>query len=300
MDTLQPITLTGSDNQVLGPTAVLGEVYIDEPAEPPTFEPQFYLDLAIPHTGLQLIGYNQDREVAQPGEAMSVSIFVERISETAVDPLTLTLENENGVVQQSWDISILPSDRWEVGHRYRGQRVLNLPGGLETGVYQFKLQGTVVLGDIVIDAPERLFEQPDFETAVAVEFNQVETNSPDLPLANLTGVTLSLNDNTLTAQLVWQAISETETSYRVFIHLVDGTGQIMAQSDGEPANWSRPTTSWAADEYIIDEHEIQLPEDQLADEWELRIGLYNPENGQRLFTNNQDFHSISINTLTQP
>ena len=83
--------------------------------------------------------------------------------------------------------------------------------------------------------------------------------------------------------LLWQANAETPTSYRVFIHLVDQDGQIVAQADGEPANWSRPTSGWAPGEYISDSHTLSLPTD-LAPNLTLRIGLYNPATGQRLAT----------------
>ena len=71
------------------------------------------------------------------------------------------------------------------------------------------------------------------------------------------------------------------TSYRVFIHLVNTDGQILAQADGEPASWSRPTTGWVPGEYILDEHSLTLPP-TLPPNASLRIGLYDPATGQRL------------------
>jgi hypothetical protein len=37
--------------------------------------------------------------------------------------------------------------------------------------------------------------------------------------------------------LIWRAEAETAVSYRVFLHLIGPDGQLVAQSDGEPANW---------------------------------------------------------------
>ena len=70
---------------------------------------------------------------------------------------------------------------------------------------------------------------------------------------------LDAAQHSLTVTLVWQALGEIETSYRVFVHLVDDRGEIVAQADGEPAQWARPTTGWAPQEFIVDEHILALP-----------------------------------------
>ncbi|MCB8929437.1 MAG: hypothetical protein H6652_27850, partial [Ardenticatenaceae bacterium] len=93
--------------------------------------------------------------------------------------------------------------------------------------------------------------------------------------------------------LLWRAESEMPTSYRVFIHLVNADGQIVAQADGEPANWSRPTTGWVPGEYILDAHTLSLPPD-LPPNASLRIGLYDPATGQRLQTEGGEFFIVPL------
>jgi hypothetical protein len=75
--------------------------------------------------------------------------------------------------------------------------------------------------------------------------------------------------------------------------LVDENGQIIAQSDGEPANWSRPTTGWAAGEYILDPHSLTLPESLPDGPLTYRVGLYDPATGQRLQTQTADFAELT-------
>jgi hypothetical protein len=84
------------------------------------------------------------------------------------------------------------------------------------------------------------------------------------------------------------------TSYRVFIHLVDESGQIIAQTDGEPANWTRPTTGWVAGEYIVDMHQLDIPAEILGETLSLRVGLYNAETGERLQTEAADYATILL------
>jgi hypothetical protein len=84
------------------------------------------------------------------------------------------------------------------------------------------------------------------------------------------------------------------TSYHVFVHLVDESGQIMAQSDGAPANWTRPTTGWAVGETIVDEHHLEIPAEMARENLSLRVGLYEAETGERLQTGTADFVTILL------
>ncbi len=56
----------------------------------------------------------------------------------------------------------------------------------------------------------------------------------------------------------------------------------MAQDDQEPAAGLAPTTLWTPGQEVVDGHDIALPADLAAGEYELWVGLYNPQTGQRL------------------
>jgi len=83
-------------------------------------------------------------------------------------------------------------------------------------------------------------------------------------------------------ELHWQAVTPLSEDYHVFIHLLDGDGQIIAQADGQPDQWRRPTSSWRVGETIIDQHGLWIPADTAPGVYNLRIGLYRPADGQRL------------------
>lgn len=86
----------------------------------------------------------------------------------------------------------------------------------------------------------------------------------------------------LPIELHWQTVTTLSEDYHVFIHLVDETGQILAQADGQPAQWQRPTSSWQVEETIIDRHGLWIPAGIAPGDYQLGIGLYQPESGQRL------------------
>jgi hypothetical protein len=86
----------------------------------------------------------------------------------------------------------------------------------------------------------------------------------------------------LPVELQWQTEGPLQENYHVFIHLLDGSGQVIAQADGQPVYWTRPTSTWKVDEMIIDRHGLWLPLTTPPGPYQLLIGLYLPENGQRL------------------
>jgi hypothetical protein len=275
---LQAVTLLDMQGTVVGPTAVIGHITVTEAKQPPEFTPQYNLRADLP--GLQLLGYNQDRTDAAPGDQLLLTLFWQNHG-TQEETITLQLV-QAGVSQQSWPLA-LPAN-WQADDRLRTQHGLRLPAGLSSGEYQFMV-ADVTLGQLTIHAPERIFEQPEVATAVNTPFSL-----NNIPQATLIGYTISNLQSQVT--LIWQANTEMPISYHVFIHLIDESGNIIAQADGEPANWTRPTTGWAVAEYIVDEHTLQLPTELPGEPLRLRLGLYNVDTGERLRTETADYEEI--------
>ncbi len=285
--TLQPITLQDANGAVVGPTAVLGQIIVTEP------EPTGVADALGQIQGVSLLEVRQDRAAAVPGDVALLTFFWQRSSEAPLaQNFNLELRDANDDIVHDWTLpftlpSYPPAD-WLAQTAVRGQYLLRLPAELSSGSYRFVAEG-LVLGELDVTAPERNFEAVGVETAVSATFTQ-----NDQPLITLVGITqLPITNYQLPITLLWRAEAEMPTSYRVFIHLVDGDGQILAQADGEPANWSRPTTSWMPGEYILDSHTLALPPD-LPTNASLRIGLYDPATGQRLQTPTGEYLTLPL------
>jgi hypothetical protein len=82
--------------------------------------------------------------------------------------------------------------------------------------------------------------------------------------------------------LVWSAEQPLGADYTVFVHLLDGNGQLVAQSDLTPGNGYAPTTSWTAGEPVIDRHGLILPLAVAPGRYEVMVGLYEATTGIRL------------------
>ena len=226
------MTLTAGDGRVLGPTTVIGQVTVGAvpavdlaPAQP-----------AAQIDGLRLVGYALDRRTARPGNPLLVTLFWQGDGAGA-EAVALTLRAGERVAA-SWSLPPLRADyppaAWPAGVTLRGQHLLRLPAALEAGSVAVTL-GDFPLGDLRIEAPERIYVPP----ATAQPLDVVLGAQARLAGVSLAGDCVAA-EGLCAVTLLWQGLAEMPLSYRVFVHLVDGAGQIVAQADGEPASWAHP------------------------------------------------------------
>jgi hypothetical protein len=120
------------------------------------------------------------------------------------------------------------------------------------------------------------------ETTVSAYSTPVEA---EIGPARLRGYSLTPAEahsgDTLTVSLVWQVTKATDTSYKVFIHLLDTDGKPRAQVDAFPVNGTRPTSGWRPGEALKDDYQLTLPADLAPGVYRLAAGLYRPEDGVR-------------------
>jgi len=297
--TLAPVTLSdATTGAAIGPTAVIGQVEVVNPNEPPAFDLQYPADSLLPDSGLRLLGYNQDRTDVAPGEAILLTLFWECGDPSLCDRFMLRLSDERGTTAREWSLPAIqdgfPTSAWPDHGRLRGQHAVQLPADLAGGRYRFYLED-YPLGEITITAPERQFTAPPLARAVGATF----TTADGRPVATLAGPAADppcfpASQLPCDLPLVWRAESSPPISYHVFVHLVDGAGNILAQSDAVPANWTRPTTGWRPGEYVTDVHTLVLPAELPGGPLTVRVGLYDPATGARLMAGDQDFVAIEL------
>jgi hypothetical protein len=85
--------------------------------------------------------------------------------------------------------------------------------------------------------------------------------------------------------LFWQALAPVAQDWNVFVHLLDESGQLVAQTDTAPVAGSRQTSTWPPGEMILDRHGLLLPDSLPAGEYQLQVGMYLPATGERLEAN---------------
>jgi hypothetical protein len=98
-------------------------------------------------------------------------------------------------------------------------------------------------------------------------------------------------------RLVWSADATPERAYKVFLHLLDGAGNVVAQRDGELGGAARPAISWTAGDQVTGNHGLLLPPDLPPGGYNLRMGLYDAlDPNTRLPVNGDD--GLMLATVT--
>jgi hypothetical protein len=294
--TLMPLTAHDAAGRALGPGITLGQIRVTPPRRPP--DPD---ELRLParmnvHMGpLTLADAHLDRREAAPGDPVLVSTLW-RAHERPADDLAvhLAVVTPGETTAASYILppsaAWYPTSVWKEGDLWLGQHPLRLPAHLLAGDYRWVLKvcpqaarscapvgPEVDLGPFAVKPITRTWTPPAVDYATEAELGRVATLlgaslAPDLG-------TLSPGA-TVTVTLVWRAESEVGDSYRVFLHLLGPEGALVAQSDGEPANWTRPTTGWVTGEIILDERTLTLSDTAQPGRHSLRAGLYLPGTGR--------------------
>jgi 4-amino-4-deoxy-L-arabinose transferase-like glycosyltransferase len=79
---------------------------------------------------------------------------------------------------------------------------------------------------------------------------------------------------TLPVKLVWAVRSAPGRDYTVFVHLVDGAGNVCGYGDGPPRYGRYPTWIWSKGEVIEDEHSVSTGSTVPPGHYSIKVGLY--------------------------
>jgi hypothetical protein len=111
-------------------------------------------------------------------------------------------------------------------------------------------------------------------------------------VAQMTGYTLRgadpvsglVSGQDLDITLYWQAANQQplDTDYKVFVHVLDEAGQVVAQHDGEPAEGRMPTRAWREGDRVVDTHRVVWLQPSYAGKATIQVGLYDFETQERV------------------
>jgi hypothetical protein len=245
-------------------------------------------DPAVGHLALQSARLSR-RRVA-PGDPVYVSV---ELAGELREPLEAVWRLHDLETDRLWLQEVraqpggLPTDAWPISGTVTARYVVAPPDNLPPGDYALELA----------------FRRPNgapFDEAVRVAtlFHPPEVTrdppTPDHPLEVSVGedeaIALVGYDaperlapgETLQVALYWHAQAVVEENLKVFVHLFDPAGTLVAQSDGVPADWSYPTTAWQPGEYIRDVHVIPLAGELPRGDYRVVAGMYAEESDERL------------------
>jgi 4-amino-4-deoxy-L-arabinose transferase-like glycosyltransferase len=91
----------------------------------------------------------------------------------------------------------------------------------------------------------------------------------------------------LTIDLYWQVEAWLHQDYTVFVHLLGPYnpatgGPIWAQDDSYPLGGGHPTSRWLPGQVVPDRHVLAIPQETPSGSYQIEIGLYDANTGERL------------------
>lgn len=171
----------------------------------------------------------------------------------------------------------LPTEAWSGEQSLTDRYHLVPPAGLPPGAYALELVWlrpndapfgeAVTLAQLTRPAEvSQVAPSPD-HAAPATFGDAIALLGYDAPLQASPGTTI-------TVTLYWRALASAPGDYKVFVHAFAADGTLVAQHDGQPANWAYPTTAWQAGDIILDRHPLALAANLPPGEYRLFVGLY--------------------------
>jgi hypothetical protein len=98
----------------------------------------------------------------------------------------------------------------------------------------------------------------------------------------LLGFDVDESESSLDITFYWQAVSRMSRDYKFFVHLSSAEdGELVAQEDGMPRNWTYPTTWWDAGEVVADCITVDIST-LSPGRYDVSVGIYLPETLERL------------------
>jgi hypothetical protein len=186
----------------------------------------------------------------------------------------------------------LPTSLWEKAMIVRDERVIEvLPGTLpgpyliEVILYDFTSEkwvspqgeGDLLLGPVEIPRREiPTIEGLDIEHPLKVNLgDKIQLLGYHLESGLRPGDGIHLT-------LFWQSLAKMDKAYTVFTHLVDAENRTWAQKDNQPVDGFYATTRWEPGEIVRDQYDLLIPSDVPPGEYQIEVGMYLAETGERL------------------
>jgi len=305
-DSVLPATFAGGS----GGEVPLGTVQVVRPETPLPVEaltfdrPLDSLGNRADFARLRLLGLNlRGGPAYRTGETVDVDLFWQALAAPGEDYLPrLQLLGADGRVYAELTekpvAGAYPTAWWQAGELVRDPHALPVPAAMPAGRYRLALslvraadgslveigpgQTSIDLAEIEVQGREHGYEAPAPEHVQVAQFGPaVELAGYDLTEIPARGAEAG-RDSPLEVTLYWHAQQTPDKNYRVFVHLLDAEGQIVAQHDGTPGDGELPALGWLPGEYVADTHRLALPSALPAGAYRLLVGLYDPVTRQRL------------------
>jgi 6-pyruvoyl-tetrahydropterin synthase related domain len=255
---------------------------------------------------IELVGYAAP-QTAQPGTPFPLTLYWQAEQSVTTDYT---------VFVQLWDVDgnvaarpqydtipgggLDPTSLWLPGALIADRQDFDLSRDLEPGLYHlvagmYHYPNLTRLPVMTPNgaAPDDVAALGDVKVPMNAQ-NANPSHALDVSLGSairLNGYDLQIQPQQIAVRLYWQARAKIDQDYKVFVHISDAQGNVVAQQDSLPDAGHYPTRIWDAGEQVLDAYQIPaaaLPEGQYT----IFVGMYSPETGERLRALDQNGNNL--------
>ena len=230
------------------------------------------------------------RDGLQGGSPLTLDLYLRAEAVVGDLPARLGHFNEFGG-ETFWEGTLAPNTTFEAGEVFCQRVRAHIPAAFDGTSGPFDWEGamydlrldlsppgsntvyTLPVAVVRIGSSTRRMDAPPFATPIGAPFGSA---------IRLAGATVGAPANgSLPVELVWQAVEQPDYPYTAFVHLLDGNGALVAQSDAIPAG-GYPTHHWLPGEYVADRHMPALDPALPPGTYTVAAGLYDSLTLERL------------------
>lgn len=224
-----------------------------------------------PVSPLALLGFTFTPTAPRQGERLQLTLHWHATAPISSDPLTIRL-NDQPLYSGQPVHNTFPFSDWASGQLITDHYSLKIPADFPPGPADLTVNveghGASTLTTLDVIPVDRTFTPPAGVITTAYIFSNTIA---------LYGYTLQPGPPT-SLTLYWQSLAPLDSDYTLFIHVLDASGQIVAQSDAAPRAGAYPTSLWAPGEFISDAYTFNLQPGVDT----LELGFYLTDSGERL------------------
>lgn len=283
----QPLDLLDAQGAAQGTWAWLDPVAVQELASNGPDQPHGMTTAVQLSPEIQLLQAVLDPTAAAAGDRLQTQFWFRATRPAAADYQLLWqwLDSQGTIVVQEVSDAggvAFPPTSWPTGGLVRSQQSVRVPpaAAQSPGPWRVRVglqqpdDGSRFAGDTVTLAVEVLPLQRSFQPPEVA----IPSGSSLADQVQILGASVNPQEpragSSLAVTVTWQALAEMDASYTGFVHLLDASGNLVAQDDHLPLQGERPTTGWLPGEFIADPYQLSLPDSLPGGEYWLEIGLY--------------------------
>ena len=301
--TLAQLPATGPG--AAGSFVTLGQVQLTSATAPADPE-QLPIEAHIESTwqDVRLLGRGALPAEVNPGDRLAFDLYWQAPAQTgsaglpdlktrlALEPVGIAVPAGVALSQETTPVRGYATAEWKSGEVLRGRQNWQLDPTLPAGDYRLMLQvigpggetsPPVELGAIKAAGRPHVFAPPA-QMAVASggrigDFARLlgfDTEPAPALAADGSATIAATSASTLASTLFWRAEGASAVPYAVSVQLLDASGALRAQHDGQPGGGAFPTTSWVQGEILSDTYQLELPADLTPGSYRLIVRMYDP------------------------